>query len=173
MKHISVEAFKEVVGVEKNNASIDFINVCTPAEYKEKYIEGVRNVPLDEIDTHLKEFKGKETVFVHCRSGNRARQAIEKLQALGVKAELVNVDGGLLAWDAAGFPTMSLTSRIPIMRQVLIAAGALILLGYLLGALAASPFTYLGAFIGAGLLFAGMTGWCGMSFLLAKMPWNR
>lgn len=173
MKHISVEAFREVVGVEKNNSSIDFINVCTPAEYKEKHIEGVRNVPLDEIDQHLEELKGKKTVFIHCRSGNRGRQAIEKLEALGVKAEMVNVEGGLLAWDQAGFPTMSLTTRIPIMRQVLIAAGSLILLGYLLGALTLPSLTYLGAFIGAGLLFAGLTGWCGMSYLLARMPWNR
>jgi rhodanese-related sulfurtransferase len=173
MKHISVEAFREVIGVEKDNASIDFVNVCTPTEYKEKHIKGVRNVPLNEIDKHLEEFNTKSTVFIHCRSGNRGRQAIEKLQALGVTAELVNVEGGLLAWDAAGFPTMSLTNRLPLMRQVLLAAGSLVLIGYILSLVVHPQLILLSVFVGAGLTFAGLTGWCGMSYLLAKMPWNK
>lgn len=172
MKHVSVQTFKEIVEAEEKNPSVDFINVCTPAEYKEKYIAGVRNVPLDELEGHLDEFATKETVYIHCRSGNRGRQAIEKLQKLGVHAELINVEGGLLAWDEAGFATASLTTRMPIMRQTLLAAGLLILLGY--GLSFVNPnFIYLSVFVGAGLTFAGLTGWCGMSYALAKMPWNK
>ena len=67
MRHISVHSFKEVVAAEQGNTAVDFINVCTPVEYKEKHIEGVRNVPLAEIASHVHEFQGKQTVYVHCR----------------------------------------------------------------------------------------------------------
>ncbi len=173
MKHVTVHTFKEVVEAEKGNASVDFINVCTPAEYKEKHIEGVRNVPLDELQKHVAELNAKTTVYVHCRSGNRSRQAIEKLEKLGVTTSLVNVEGGLLAWGDAGFATMTLTNRLPLMRQVLIAAGSLVLLGYVLSLMVAPEFIFVSVFVGAGLVFAGVSGWCGMSFLLAKMPWNK
>lgn len=173
MKHISTEAFKEVIEAEQSNPSVDFINVCTPAEYKEKHIEGVRSVPLDEIQNHLPEFKGKKTIYVHCRSGNRSRKALDKLKELGVTAELVNVEGGLLAWEAAGYTTGSLTTRMPLMRQVLVAAGGLVLAGYLLSLLLGPGFSLISAAVGAGLMFAGITGWCGMAFVLARMPWNK
>ena len=64
MTHVSVEAFKEILQSEKDNNSVDFINVCTPAEYKEKHIPGVRSVPLDEIESHLAEFKDKQTCVI-------------------------------------------------------------------------------------------------------------
>tara|TARA_B100000745_G_scaffold295494_1_gene239640 strand:+ start:1552 stop:2073 length:522 start_codon:yes stop_codon:yes gene_type:complete len=173
MKHISVESFKEVVQVEANNTSVDFINVCTPAEYKEKHIHGVRSVPLDEIDSHIDEFQGKKTIYVHCLSGKRGARAVQQLQALGVTAELVNVEGGLMAWDAAGLPTNSMTKRLPLLRQVFIAAGLLLLLGYMLSVSVHESFIYLTVAVSAGLIFAGVTGWCGISYMLAKLPWNR
>lgn len=173
MKTISVEAFKEILDVEKGNNRIDFINVCTPVEYREKHIEGVRNVPLDEIEKHIGDLSTKQTIFVHCRSGKRAAQAIEKLTNLGIRGELVNVSGGIIAWEDARFPVRVGTTRIPLMRQVFIAASFLILLGYVLGAFVAYPFTYLGAFVAIGLLVAGVTGWCGMSQILSRMPWNK
>lgn len=172
MKHITVQAFKEVVTAEDKNPSVDFINVCTPAEYKEKHIPGVRNVPLDDLADHLDELKTKQTVYIHCRSGNRGRRAIEKLLQLGVKAELVNVEGGLLAWGEAGYQTNSLTRRMPIIQQTLLVAGSLVLAGYALSLLNPN-FIYLSVFVGAGLTFAGLTGWCGMSQVLSRMPWNR
>ncbi len=173
MRHISVHSFKEVVAAEAGNSSVDFINVCTPAEYKEKHIAGVRNVPLDELSKRVGEFSGKQTVYVHCRSGRRAEQAITTLNALGVTAELVNVVGGILAWDEAGLPTRSLTGRMPIMRQTLLTAGLLIMLSLLLSWTVDPMFSVLTVFVGAGLSIAGATGWCGMSSLLAKMPWNK
>lgn len=172
MKKISVHSFKEVVEAEGANPSVDFLNVCTPAEFNESYIPGVRSVPLDELEQHLDEFRDKRTIYIHCRSGRRGEQAVKKLIELGVEAELVNVEGGLMAWTEAGFETESSTSRMPIMRQTLLAAGLLILLGFALSFV--NPyFIYLSVFVGAGLTFAGLTGWCGMSFMLAKMPWNR
>lgn len=174
MQHITVQELQTLLATEKNNSQTDFINVCTPAEYKEKHIEGVRSVPLDEIEKHKDEFAGKETIYVHCRSGKRSQAAIEKLQTLGLTAKLINVEGGLLAWEGAGFATGQLKHvRVPIMQQVLLTAGILVLIGTL-GALLIHPaLLYLALFVGAGLTFAGATGWCGMAYLLSKMPWNK
>jgi rhodanese-related sulfurtransferase len=173
MKHISVDAFKQVLEAEQNNDSIDFINVCEPAEYKEKHIAGVRSVPLGTLESHIDEFANKQTIYVHCRSGKRGQQAIEKLTAAGVTAELVNVEGGLIAWDEAGHSTNSLTKRMPLMRQVLLAAGVLILVGFIGSYTAHEYFGFLMPAVGIGLTFSGLTGWCGMAMLLSKMPWNK
>lgn len=172
MQQVSVQTFKEIIAAESNNPSVDFINVCTPAEFSERHIEGVRNVPLDEIRNRTKEFQGKQTIYVHCRSGNRSAKAIALLEQLGIKAQLVNVSGGIVAWGNAGYPTNSFTTRMPIMRQVLLVAGMLVLTG--IGLSMINPaYILLSAAIGAGLTFAGATGWCGMSIVLSRMPWNR
>jgi len=173
MKTISVPAFKEVLEAESKNDSIDFINVCTSAEYKERHIRGVRSVPLDDIESHIGEFRDKKTIFVHCRSGKRASQAIEKLSALGISAELVNVEGGQMKWEESGYETGSHTSRLPIIRQVFITAGILILLSTVLGYTVASTWFMLTGAVAVGLMVSGITGWCGMALLLAKMPWNK
>lgn len=172
MQQISVQAFKEIIAAERSNPSVDFINVCTPSEYEERHIEGVRNVPLDEIEKHAEEFAQKKTIYVHCRSGKRSAKAISTLQALGLRAELVNVAGGIQAWSNAGYATNSFTTRMPIMRQVLLTAGVLVLSGIALSQIHPA-YIWLSVCIGAGLTFAGLTGWCGMSVLLSRMPWNR
>lgn len=173
MKHISTATFKEVIEAEKSNPTVDFINVCTPAEFKEKHIPGVRNVPLDTLASHVTELAGKRTIYIHCRSGKRGMKAIETLQALGVTADLINVEGGLMAWESAGFATKSLTTRIPIMRQVFIAAALFVLIGLALGTTVHPAYLLISAGTAAGLLFAGITGWCGMALVLGKMAWNR
>jgi rhodanese-related sulfurtransferase len=175
MKHISINSFKEVLLAEKSNESIDFINVCTPAEYKEQHIKGVRSVPLDTIAAHVDEFKNKKTIYVHCRSGNRSKRAIETLTSLGVQAELVNVEGGITAWQASGLETHSLlgSKRMPVMQQVLLTAGVLVLTGFMLSKIGNPSWIYLSVFVGVGLTFSGATGWCGMAYVLSKMPWNK
>jgi rhodanese-related sulfurtransferase len=59
------------------------------------------------------------------------------------------------------------------MRQVQIAAGSLVLLGLILSHAVAPGWIALTWFVGAGLMVAGITGFCGMARLLAVMPWNR
>ena len=175
MKHISTTAFKEVIEAEANNSTIDFINVCTSIEYKEKHIKGVRSVPLAEITKHIDEFNGKQTIYVHCRSGARSARAIDELMAAGVTAELVNVEGGLLSWGEAGYITHSIgdKKRIPIIRQVLIAAGSVILLVFIAAHLVHEGFRFIVLLVALGLIFSGVTGKCGMAQVLSKMPWNR
>jgi rhodanese-related sulfurtransferase len=84
MKHISISAFKQTLEAERSNPTVAFINVCTPDEYKAKYIEGVASIPLDEIASRTAELQGKKTIYVHCRSGNRSQRAIEDLERLGI-----------------------------------------------------------------------------------------
>lgn len=106
MTQIPIDAFKKVLEASAHDAAIDFINVCTPSEYKEMHIDGVRSVPLDELSAHLEEFKDKRAIYIHCRSGMRGMRAVDELTRLGVTAELFNVDGGILAWTSAGFETV-------------------------------------------------------------------
>lgn len=173
MKHISIDAFRQTLEAERSNPTVAFINVCTPDEYAAKHIEGVSSIPLDQIEARMIELKDKKTIYVHCRSGNRSKRAIETLERLGVTAELVNVEGGIMAWEAAGLKTASMSSVLPITQQVFITAGALILMGVMLTFWRGTVFLLIPGLIGAGLLFAGLTGWCGMAAVLSKMPWNR
>ncbi len=100
MKHITVEEFQKALHEGNTSPEVDFINVCTPEEYAEHHIAGVRNVPLDALFGHVDELRNKKTIYVHCRSGRRSEKAIETLHALGVNGELINVSGGLIAWQA-------------------------------------------------------------------------
>jgi hypothetical protein len=59
------------------------------------------------------------------------------------------------------------------MRQVMLTAGAIVFAGVALGFFVNPIFFALSAFMGAGLMFAGATGWCGLAMLLKTMPWNR
>jgi hypothetical protein len=62
---------------------------------------------------------------------------------------------------------------ISLERQVRIAAGAIVLTGALLARFVTPNFIWLSGFVGAGLVFAGITDFCGMGLLLAKLPWNK
>lgn len=173
MHFISPHAFRALLRSGSKDPEADYINVCTTAEYREKHIDGVRSVPLDELTHHKDEFAGKKRIYVHCRSGKRAEKAIGLLQEMGIDAELFNVQGGLLAWEEAGFPTRASGTTLPLMRQVMLAAGSLILLGIVLHFVLHPSWIFLSGFVGAGLFVAGATGWCGMALLLSKMPWNK
>lgn len=176
MKTITVQFFKKILDLEKNNSSIAFINVCTPIEYAEKHIEGVGNIPLDTLEENLESLRNKQTIYVHCMSGKRAEKAIEKMHSAGITAEIINVTGGLNAWQEAGFSIGSLQigKKLPIMRQVFLSAGILILLGVIgFVSTGKAAFIILPGFVGMGLTFSGLTGWCGLQLVLSKMPWNK
>jgi rhodanese-related sulfurtransferase len=80
---------------------------------------------------------------------------------------------GMYAWEQAGLPVNRGKAVLSLERQVRIAAGLLVLTGTILGTWVHPGFYGLAAFVGAGLTFAGLTDWCGMAMLLAKMPWNQ
>lgn len=155
---------------------IDLIDVRTPVEFREVHVEFARNVPLDRLDpAALVQGRGTpadEPLYVLCRSGSRGRQACEKFLKAGF-VNVVNVEGGTLACVEAGLPVVRGKKAISLERQVRIAAGLLVLLGAVLGWLIHPAFVGLSAFVGAGLVFAGITDTCGMGMALARMPWNQ
>ncbi len=158
------------------DGQIDLIDVRTPVEYRELHVAAARNVPLDKLNPaavmETRNGSKDEPLYLICRSGSRGRQACEKFLAAGF-ANVVNVEGGTLAWAECGLPVVRGKKAISLERQVRIAAGLLVLLGALLGWLVHPALVGLAAFVGAGLVFAGITDTCGMGLLLARMPWNQ
>ena len=154
---------------------LDLIDVRTPVEFQEVHVEFARNVPLDRLEpaqiVQARNGAGNEPLYVVCRSGARGQQACEKFLKAGF-ANAVNIEGGTLACESAGLPLVRGKKAISLERQVRIAAGSLVLLGVVLGWLVHPYFIGLSAFVGAGLVFAGVTDTCGMGMLLARMPWN-
>ena len=152
------------------------LDVRTPGEYAAAHVPGAKLIPLDDLDpAAFGRGHGAEAipVYVLCQSGGRARKAIERLERAGVHG-CVLVEGGTQGWMDAGLPVDRGPGKVlPLMRQVQIIVGFISALGAVL-ALTANPFFALIPFaVGCGLLFAGVTGKCGMALLLAKMPWNN
>lgn len=156
--------------------AIDLIDVRTPAEFQEVHVEFARNVPLDQLDPaqifNTRSGFANEPLYVICRSGGRGQQACEKFAKAGF-ANVINVEGGTLAGEKSGLPLVRGTKVMSLERQVRIAAGSLVLAGVILGWLVHPYLIGLSAFVGAGLVFAGVTDTCGMGMLLARMPWNQ
>lgn len=110
-------------------------------------------------------------MYVICRLGLRGAEACAKLGKAGVEA--VNVEGGTLAWDAAGLPVVRGRRAIPPEGQVRIAVGVIVLFSSLLAVVVHPYWLALSAFMGAGLVFSGISGFCGLARILARMPWNQ
>jgi rhodanese-related sulfurtransferase len=150
---------------------VKVIDVREPMEYAGGHISGSLNVPLSRI-TQADLPRGP--LVLVCHSGNRSSQALSQLLRLGHSVPLADLEGGIPAWQQAGLPLRKLKNApLPLMRQVQIAAGSLVLLGVILSQTVAPGWIWLSGFVGAGLVFAGVSGFCGMARLLAAMPWNR
>jgi rhodanese-related sulfurtransferase len=170
-KTITVERLVELEG----QGPVDVIDVRTPVEYREVRAVNARNVPLDSLDPHavMKQRNGAagDPLYVMCRSGTRGAKACQKFVDAGY-ANVVNIDGGVGAWEEAEHPVVRGKKMVSLERQVRMAAGFLVLLGAVLSFF--SPYWIgLSGFVGAGLIFAGITDTCGMGMLIAKMPWNQ
>jgi rhodanese-related sulfurtransferase len=174
MNTISPVELQNILVVQPNSPLID---VRTPVEFAEVHVPQARNIPLDEINPREFAASGRvrkdQPVYFLCRSGQRATKAAEKFAKEGFTQPIL-VEGGTLAWIEANLPvTRGKSNVISLERQVRIAAGSLVLTGVLLGWFVHRGFFGLSAFVGAGLVFAGITDFCGMGLLLAKSPWNK
>ncbi|MCB1530501.1 MAG: rhodanese-like domain-containing protein [Rhodospirillales bacterium] len=161
------------------------IDVREPEEFRTGHILYAHSIPLNRVEELLPQMKipeDKKIVF-QCLKGMRGLQACVNAGNLGHlkgRGEIYNLEGGIEGWKAAGFPVVSndLPSPspeggVPIMRQVHIAVGLLVLLSVIAGyALHAFAFVLAGC-VGLGLLLEGVTGWCGMGMVLRRMPWNK
>lgn len=149
------------------------VDVREGDEFARRHVRGALSRPLSDFEAaHLRIEPGRDVVFA-CRSGMRTSAHCRRLAA-AVDGEAYVLKGGIDAWAAAGLPVdEDREAPLEIMRQVQIAAGLLILIGVGLGVFVAPAFLGLAAFVGAGLTFAGASGFCGMARLLALAPWNR
>jgi rhodanese-related sulfurtransferase len=152
------------------------IDVRTPIEFREVHVDFAENIPLDRLDPtavmNARNGSSAEPLYLICQSGGRSTTACEKFQQAGF-TNVVSVEGGTKAYEQAGLPVVRGKKAISLERQVRIAAGSLVFTGVMLGWLVHPVFFGLSAFVGAGLVFAGITDTCGMGMLLAKMPWNN
>ncbi len=153
---------------------IELFDVRTPVEFREVHVTIARNTPLTELDAKkIAATRSTDSpLYVICKSGGRGRQACEQIIAAGY-SNVVNVEGGTQAWDTAGLPVIRGQKAISLERQVRIAAGSLVLTGAVLSHWVHPWWIGLSGFVGAGLIFAGITDTCGMGLLLARMPWNN
>jgi rhodanese-related sulfurtransferase len=159
---------------ELMHAGAVLIDIRESDEYAREHIPGAQNYALSGIERARPTRGDNDALIFHCRSGARTKANAPKLAAAAQNCQAYILDGGLDAWKKAGLPvTLDRSQPIDIMRQVQIVAGSLILLGVALGALLSPGFYALSGLVGAGLLFAGVSGFCGMARLLGTMPWNR
>jgi hypothetical protein len=164
--------------LRRRGEHIALIDVRTPAEFGEVHVEFAHNVPLDRLDP--KEVVGRTgqgPIYFVCKSGGRSQKACEKMLQAGI-SDVVSVEGGTAACEAAGIPVVRGRKAMSLERQVRICAGALVATGAALAALGPDPLWQrigmgLAGFIGCGLVFAGVTDTCGMAMLIARMPWNQ
>lgn len=163
----------EANALRGGDPSLILLDVRTPSEFSSRRAVGTRNIPLDTLDAFTGSLPKQAPILVFCEKGGRAAIAATKLVGEGFENVRV-VEGGTEAWAAASLPLEGSGRKvISIERQVRIGAGSLVLLGVLGGFFVNHGFFFLSGFIGAGLVFAGVTDWCGMGLLLGKAPWNR
>ena len=163
----------------ERDANAAVLDVRSPAEYQAGHIPGARLIPVDEIDVSnvaevidQDDVKAENPIYLTCHAGARAEKAAHVLSDAGMK-NLTLVQGGTEGWRKAGLPVNKCGSALSLERQVQIAVGSLLILKVLFGFTVHELFFIAGAAIGVGLITAGITRWCGMAQLMARMPWNR
>ncbi|MCO8123964.1 DUF2892 domain-containing protein [Stieleria sp. TO1_6] len=155
---------------------IELIDVRTPLEFGEIRAVPARNLPLDRLDPvavmQARDPSADQPLYLICKGGARGAKACQKFIDAGY-ANVVNVEGGTEAWAQAGLPVVRGQKVMSLERQVRIAAGSIVLVGALLGIFVHPYWAGISAFVGAGLVFAGISDTCAMGMLIAKMPWNQ
>ena len=164
---------KALLQLNRNGERSDLIDVSSPVEFEEVRVPFARNLPIDSPELELfmaRRGRDCETaLYVMCRGGVRSVKVCKKYP----EAKLVNVEGGTRDWLECGLPVTRNKATVSLDRQVRIAAGALVVVGTALGMFVHAYFLGVPAFVGVGLVVAGVTNTCGMAMLLTKMPWNR
>ncbi|WP_299998372.1 rhodanese family protein [uncultured Cedecea sp.] len=152
------------------------VDIREADEYARENIPASRLLPLSAIEqgARLEKLTADDVVIFHCQSGARTAKNASKLAEIAAPAKALVLEGGLNNWKQTGLTlAIDKSQPLPIMRQVQIIAGSLVVLGVALGYSFNPIFFLLSGAVGAGLLFAGISGFCGLARLLNIMPWNR
>lgn len=170
IKQATVHEINEML---ETGGECQVIDVREFSEFNSERIADAQLMPLSNFEKHAAEIDHSKPVYLMCRSGNRAKQAAEKLSAKGF-TDIHVIEGGMTAWAGAALPVVKGESKVwSLERQVRFTAGLLVVIGIVLG-LTVSPYLFiLSGFVGAGLVFAAVTDTCGMAMMLARMPWNK
>lgn len=149
------------------------VDVREPGEHRsccivDAHLSPLGSVSLDGIDVQNKK------VVIHCQKGGRGKTACDRLASRHPELELYNLEGGIMAWQAAGLAVKKSESKvIPLDRQVQLTIGSGVVAGAILASTVSPDFIWLSGFFGAGLMMAGSIGICPLARVIAKMPWNR
>ncbi|MEM0910869.1 MAG: rhodanese-like domain-containing protein [Pseudomonadota bacterium] len=171
MAILNIDAQQLKVLIDSNDACL--VDVREAIEHDAFHIAPSAHIPLGKITSDLLP-KTDKKVVIYCLKGVRGQKACEKVTATNDDVDVFNLTGGINAWRAAGLPLkVSEKKHFPLDRQVQITIGSFVLFSALASVLVNPAFVWVAAFFGAGLMFAGMTGTCGLGLLIAKMPWNK
>lgn len=170
IKNIDAKTLKK--WLENDEAIV--IDVREPAEHESLKIINSKLVPLSQIcKNQLPEISSKKLVL-HCHGGRRSLSACNKILSEDSELEIYNLEGGISAWKNEGFSVETSDKFfLPLDRQVQLAIGCGVFFGSILGFFVNQLFFLLPIFFGAGLIFASLTGYCGLAVLIGKMPWNK
>lgn len=156
----------------KTGKKLNLIDVRTPAEFEAAHIAGSKNLPLGSSELKQLANNNSEQIVFICQGGVRAKTACgDFLQNTSTDAKILT--GGIKAWEASQLPLLKGKASVSMERQVRITAGLFVFTGTLLGVFLNSAFLIIPGFVGAGLMYSGITDTCGMAMVLAKMPWNN
>lgn len=151
---------------------VQLVDVRSPGEFASGHVPGAVNIPMEQVESRLGDLREGCRVVLICQSGSRARTVAEWLRA--ARPDVVCLEGGTAAWLRAGQPVVqSVNSRWSLERQVRLGAGVLMLIGVALGLGVSRGWLTLSVLAGLGLTMAGLTGFCPMAVMLARLPWNR
>lgn len=169
IKDITASELKKLLAA----GQVLLVDVREPAEHQTECIDGACLIPLgDLVLDKLPHKHGK--IVVHCHSGKRSAEACRRLLIEDPTLEIYNLQGGISSWKQSGGKISKSGRKIlPLDRQTQLAAGVLSFVGTVCAVLINTWFFIIPGFVGLGLMFAGLSGWCGMAKLLAIMPWNK
>lgn len=172
------------------SGSAILIDVREAHEFEAGHIPQARLVPLSSLALTLGSLspKGGQCVIFHCQKGGRSRQACMVAAQQGAAFDIVNMAGGIEAWQEAGLPVVTAQAAASdkiapvacpagpsprILRQVQAIMGALVMVSAAAGYWGYPAGSMIAAILGGMLAFSAMTGWCGLAMLVARLPWNR
>ncbi len=170
IKQTSVHEVNELLD---GGGECQVIDVREFSEFNSERIADAQLMPLSNFEKHADEIDHTKPVYIMCRSGNRAKNAAEKLASKGF-TDIHVIEGGMVAWAGANLPVVKGESKVwSLERQVRFTAGMFVLAGVILALFVSSYFLLFSALVGAGLMFSAATDTCAMGTVLAKMPWNK